>query len=85
MLIVEDTGIGIPDEDRSRVFERFYRTDKSRTRKTGGAGIGLSISKAIVQAHDGTISCESTPGVGSRFIVSLPVSKGTVLFDTNKG
>lgn len=74
VLIVEDTGIGISDEDRTRVFERFYRTDKSRTRKTGGAGIGLSISKAIVQAHDGAISCESTPGVGSRFIVSLPLN-----------
>ncbi len=73
VIIVEDNGIGIPPEEQSRVFERFYRTDKSRTRKTGGAGIGLAIAKAIVRAHDGTIRCESRPGEGSRFIVSLPV------------
>lgn len=73
VLEVEDTGIGISEEDRARVFERFYRTDKSRTRKTGGAGIGLSISKAIVQAHGGTIHCESGPGKGSRFVVKLPL------------
>lgn len=81
VLIVEDTGIGIYEEDCTRVFERFYRTDKSRTRKTGGAGIGLSISKAIVQAHGGNISCESKPGVGSRFIVTLPADNG---HDQNK-
>jgi len=73
-LIVEDTGIGISKEEQDRVFERFYRTDKSRTRKTGGAGIGLSITKAIVQAHRGTITCESEPGAGSRFIVILPIA-----------
>lgn len=73
VLVVEDTGIGIAKEDQMRVFERFYRTDKSRTRKTGGAGIGLTITKAIVQAHGGTIHCESEPGEGSRFIVKLPV------------
>ena len=72
-LVVEDTGIGISKEEQDRVFERFYRTDKSRTRKTGGAGIGLSITKAIVQAHGGTIYCESEPGTGSRFIVILPI------------
>lgn len=73
VLVVVDTGIGIAKEDQMRVFERFYRTDKSRTRKTGGAGIGLTITKAIVQAHGGTIHCESEPGEGSRFIVTLPV------------
>ena len=72
-LVVEDTGIGISKEEQERVFERFYRTDKSRTRKTGGAGIGLSITKAIVQAHSGTVNCESEPGKGSRFIVILPI------------
>ena len=74
-LVVEDTGIGISKEEQERVFERFYRTDKSRTRKTGGAGIGLSIAKAIVQAHGGTIHCESESGTGSRFIVTLPVGR----------
>ena len=82
VMVVEDTGIGISPEEQTRVFERFYRTDKSRTRKTGGAGIGLSISKAIVQSHNGTIRCEREPGVGSKFIVSLPEKprkvKGTV-------
>ncbi|MCR5556545.1 MAG: HAMP domain-containing histidine kinase [Butyrivibrio sp.] len=73
VLVVEDTGIGISKEDQMRVFERFYRTDKSRTRKTGGAGIGLTITKAIVQAHGGTIRCESEPGEGSKFIVTLPL------------
>ncbi len=72
-LAVEDTGIGISKDEQSRVFERFYRTDKSRTRKTGGAGIGLTITKAIVQAHHGTIQVESEPGNGSKFIVTLPL------------
>ncbi|MBP5265406.1 MAG: HAMP domain-containing histidine kinase [Lachnospiraceae bacterium] len=70
-LAVEDTGIGIPQEERERIFERFYRTDRSRTRKTGGAGIGLTITKAIVQAHGGEIRCEERPGGGSRFVVIL--------------
>ena len=73
VIAVEDTGIGIPEKEQSLVFERFYRTDKSRARKTGGAGIGLSISRAIVKAHNGTIRCESSPGKGSIFTVSLPL------------
>lgn len=71
-LTVEDHGIGIPDKDLPLIFERFYRTDRSRNRKTGGAGIGLAIVKAIVQAHNGKISVESKEGGGSRFIVTLP-------------
>lgn len=71
-LIVEDQGIGIPEKDLPMIFERFYRTDRSRNRKTGGAGIGLTIVKAIVQAHGGKVSAESKEGHGSRFIVTLP-------------
>lgn len=69
---VEDDGIGIAEEDLNLIFERFYRTDKSRNRKTGGAGIGLTIAKTIVQAHGGSILVESKVGYGSRFTVVLP-------------
>ncbi len=72
IISVEDSGIGIASQDFNRVFERFYRTDKSRNRKTGGSGIGLTIVKAIVQAHKGTIKVESEEGKGSQFIVILP-------------
>lgn len=71
-LLVEDQGIGIPEKDLPLIFERFYRTDRSRNRKTGGAGIGLTIVKAIVQAHGGKITVESREGQGSRFMVILP-------------
>ena len=69
---VADTGIGIPSQDIPRVFERFYRADNSRSRATGGAGIGLSIAKAIVESHGGTISAASQPGRGSEFLITLP-------------
>jgi signal transduction histidine kinase len=72
---ISDTGIGIPKEDQAHVFERFYRTDKSRSRATGGAGIGLTIAKSIVKAHGGEISVSSEEGKGSTFTVILPVSK----------
>ena len=72
MLIVEDQGIGISEKDLPLIFERFYRTDRSRNRKTGGAGIGLTIVKAIIQAHDGKVIVESKEGCGSRFTVMLP-------------
>lgn len=72
IIIASDKGIGIPKKDLPLIFERFYRTDRSRNRKTGGAGIGLTITKAIVQAHGGTITAESEAGCGSRFIVTLP-------------
>lgn len=73
ILTVEDNGIGIPEEDLPFVFERFYRTDSSRSRRTGGAGIGLTIARAIVQAHGGSITAESPEGQGSRFTVILPI------------
>lgn len=72
IIHVEDSGIGIPQEDLKRIFERFYRADKSRNRKTGGAGIGLTIARTIVQAHKGKISVQSEEGKGSRFTVVLP-------------
>ncbi len=72
VVSVIDTGIGISPEDQKWIFERFYRVDRSRSRKTGGAGIGLSIVKSIVHAHGGTIFVESKIGEGSRFTVILP-------------
>jgi two-component system phosphate regulon sensor histidine kinase PhoR len=69
---VADTGIGIPPEDVPRVFERFYRVDKSRSREMGGTGLGLSIVKHVVQVHGGTVDVESTMGKGTTFRVRLP-------------
>jgi heavy metal sensor kinase len=71
-LIVSDTGVGIPAVDVPHVFERFYRVDKARSRADGGTGLGLSIAKWVVEAHKGSIELTSTPGRGSRFIVTLP-------------
>jgi heavy metal sensor kinase len=72
ILAVADTGAGIPEEDRPRVFERFYRADKSRSRNAGGAGLGLAITKWIVETHGGTISFESRAGEGTTFRVRFP-------------
>ncbi len=72
ILTVEDDGIGIPADELPHVFERFYRTDKSRNRQTGGAGIGLAIVKSIVAAHGGEVEAESRVNHGSRFTVILP-------------
>jgi signal transduction histidine kinase len=70
---VIDTGIGIPEIDRPRIFDRFYRVDKSRSRVTGGVGLGLSIVKDIIVAHGGTIEVESTVNVGTTFHITLPL------------
>ena len=71
-IAVSDTGLGIPAEDLPHVFERFYRVDKSRTRVSGGAGLGLSIAQSIVHTHGGQMSVRSTPGKGTTFEVVLP-------------
>jgi two-component system phosphate regulon sensor histidine kinase PhoR len=73
---VEDTGIGIPAEDRERIFERFYRVDKARSRELGGTGLGLAIVKHLIHGQDGSISVESTPGEGSSFRFTLPRAEG---------
>lgn len=72
IIRVKDEGLGIPTEDLPFIFERFYRVDQSRDKETGGAGIGLTITKEIVEAHGGKITIDSNPGHGTDVVVSLP-------------
>ena len=78
VLQVSDTGVGIPPEALPHVFERFYRVDKARSRKSGGSGLGLAIVKNMVERNQGQISVESTPGQGTVFTVTFPT------FDTEE-
>ncbi|MGH9440512.1 MAG: sensor histidine kinase, partial [Terriglobia bacterium] len=73
---IRDTGIGIGREDLPHIFERFYRSDRARSRKSGGAGLGLSIARWIAEAHHGSIEVESSLHEGSTFRVQLPMSAG---------
>jgi signal transduction histidine kinase len=74
-ISVTDTGEGIPADELQNIFERFHRVDKSRTRSTGGTGLGLTIARSFVEAHGGTITARSELGKGSHFVFTLPVSK----------
>lgn len=74
IFIVEDSGVGIPEESKQRVFERFYRVDKGRSKKMGGTGLGLSIVKHIVSYYNGTIELDSKEQRGSKFTVRIPMS-----------
>lgn len=74
-ISIEDNGSGIPDSEKDRIFERFYRLDDSRARDTGGTGLGLAIAKESVLLHGGEIKVESTVGLGSTFIIKLPYTK----------
>ena len=71
-ISVIDTGIGIPEQEQQRIFERFYRVDKARSRKTGGSGLGLAIAKHLLEKLDGSITVVSKPGEGSTFSIYLP-------------
>ena len=75
-LVVRDHGIGIPTRDLERIFERFYRVDRARSRQTGGTGLGLAIVRHVAQAHGGDVTVDSREGEGSTFTIQVPISNG---------
>src|SRR4029077_915413 len=76
VFTVSDTGIGIPQAEQPRIFERFYRVDVARSRQVGGTGLGLAIAKHLVEGHGGRIWVESEIGQGSQFHFSVPIFEG---------
>jgi len=81
LLKVADTGIGVSLADQERIFERFFRVDRARSRSTGGTGLGLSIVRHVVDNHGGTISVRSAEGEGSTFTIELPALNGVEVVD----
>ena len=77
LIYVQDTGPGIAAEHLPRIFERFYRVDRARSREQGGTGLGLSIVKHVAQSHRGSVSVTSAKGEGSTFIVRLPITRSS--------
>jgi two-component system sensor histidine kinase SenX3 len=75
-FVVRDHGIGIPSRDLERIFERFYRVDRARSRETGGTGLGLAIVRHVAQAHGGEVTVQSLEGEGSTFTLFVPAAKG---------
>ena len=71
-VIVTDNGIGVPEDDQTRIFERFYRVEKGRSRELGGTGLGLSIAKQIIEAHDGEIALISSFNRGTTVKIKIP-------------
>lgn len=85
VITVRDSGIGISEQDQTRIFERFYRADKARSRELGGAGIGLAIADWIVQQHRGSIAVRSSSGGGSTFFVEFPLQPKSAALDVSPG